>query len=1280
MAVIKLLFFIFVMSHETFELDTSNCIFKVSNSSAASYFDLSSLSRQVWNIKVADERKLDGSRNSRGGNRTLFAFMSPCSSVKSRSNVDYCPDESASVCIAQKSGGVWSRELPNLGTDVLNKHSFANGTLKVILNGKEKCVNDKNYETEILFSCVEKFDGPLMARLSDCSFTVYWPTKIACPLKGPDSVLVDRCLLQTEGENSGVVDLRPLRHPQYYSVHSPDGGLFYLNICATLKNSTCDGSTACKHTKNGTVVIIGSTKGTNVRIADDGPLLVYKAKGGILTRVEFVCNVSVPFGEPTFRSEVGNTYTFEFQSSHACPKGIVDCVVYDDQANKFDLSNLRREIGNWEVRAEVHGRMNSTFFINVCKSLNPVRMCNFKDGPVGVCQTTDAGTAINLGMVIKGPEVTNGMLQISYSGGSLCPNGEGRYRTIIKFQCTNTKGAPIFESQSADCVTSFIWPTNIACPMKVAKGENCMVVEPIYSHQFDMTSLHNSKADYVVQTEVGSFRINLCGSLVAPCDNKENISVCLEKEDKQQIAVGYTTKEISYVNGGIRIELHGDDCIPGESSTVLVLLMCNHHGYLSSTKPKFVSTLSDSCKFLFIWELQLACPSHEEYPCTTTDKEGNVYDLSILSNPARNYKILRKTDTGMLKYLINICRPLVFSYGETCEYSSGMCEYNMSEPLISNNFRNLGDVTDSLGPSFENGVLTLQYSNGAMCRDPKSDVGHYSTTITFYCNPYELNEPVFEDVVSCNYKFSWRTVAACPVGSIHNGTFPIHNNGNCTAENFYTKHLFDLTSLMSKDYNVTSESGDVLQFSVCRILEKSPCENGTGACILKNNDEPKSISAGIGNANLEYRIGALFLNYSEGDLCDVGVPRNTLIEFVCGMENVTDGPKYVDTTSNCTSMIHWFTQLACESHVDCVLREGDWEVDLTSLSRTENSYHIINGKSEFFINVCAPITPLSGLSCPGGSAACIAERELDGSLVNESSLGYPVITPRMDNKKVILKYYHGSSCPFGQEVNLSSSFVFSCDPKADPGQPVFNQIEDCEYQFSWRTKVVCGSHNMPSCTLVDKSQELDLFDITPQSEYEITSSYIMRLCTVESVCNGIVCRQINKTWESLGNETTLQYDDSSNSLHIYITGNACQGAQGENSSAHIQIMCSDAATARDPYIMSQNECDVTIGWNLPAICQIIHDHAAHHDVSSGGINTAALVVSMLFIVIIITLGAVLRKQQNRIRCRNFFSCFALSRYRGHNFYSKLSSGGEVRMMNASADTGFGESDEEMIRI
>lgn len=1251
MAVIKILFIICVICQETFQLEMSNCIFKVP-SSGGTYFDLSSLSRQVWTIKVADERKLHSSVNSKGGNQTLYAFMSPCSSVKTKTNASYCPDESASICIARKNDGVWNQELPNLGSDVISKRSFANDTLKVIFDGKERCASDGNYKTEILLSCVEKDDGPVMAQLNDCRFSVYWPTRIACPLKGQDALIAERCLIQSEEKSSGVVDLRPLRHPQYYSVRSPNGELFYINVCGTIKNTQCDGSTACKQLHNGTVIIIGNTKGTNAKIADDGPLLVYKAKGGVLTRVEFVCNTSVLLGEPTFRSEVGKTYTFEFQSSHACPKGAVDCIVYDDKDNRYDLSSLRREIGNWEVRAEVHGRMNSTFFINICKSLNPVpQSCNFRDGPVGVCQLNDAGGAINLGMVIKGPEVINNeMLQISYSGGSLCPNGKGRHRTIIKFHCSNTRGSPIFESQSADCVTTFIWSTKFACPLKVAKGENCIMVEPFYSNSFNMTSLHNSKSDHVVETEVGSFRINLCGSLVAPCDNKKNVSICLEKEDKQQIAVGYSTKEISYVNGGMRMELQGDECVAGESSTVFVLLMCNHHGYLNSSKPKFVSTMSGSCKFLFIWELQLACPPYKEYPCTTVDKEGNVYDLSILSDPARNYKILRKTDSGMLKYLINICRPLVFNYGEACEYSSGVCEQNISDPQRINNFRNLGDVTQSMGPAFENGVLTLQYSNGAMCRDPHSSEGHFSTTISFYCNPYETNEPVFENVTGCKYKFSWRTAAACPVGSNHSIIPPVHNNGNCTAVNIFTQHLFDLTSLMGKEYNVTSESGDVMHISICGILEKSSCENGTGACIHKNGDKSESICAGIGNADLEYRIGALYLNYSNGDMCDSDVPRNTLIEFICGVENVTDGPQYVDETSNCTSIIHWFTPLACESQINCVLHEDDWQVDLSSLSRTENSYHIISGKLEFFINVCAPITPLSGLSCPGGSAACVAKRESNGTLTHELSLGYPVITPVIDKEIVILKYSHGSPCPTAKDVNLSSSIVFSCDPKAEPGQPLFKAVDDCEYQFMWRTKVVCGSHNLPSCTFVDGSQTLNFIDITPQSEYKIASSYILRLCTIKSDCDGLFCRHVNKTWESFGNKTTMKYDDSSNSLHIYITGNTCQSNPGENLTAHIQIACSDAATARDPYVISENECNATIGWNLPTICPTIHDHLAHHDVSTGGINTAALVVSLLFIVVIIVLGAVLRKQNNRIRCRNFL----LSRYGRRNFYSKAS--------------------------
>lgn len=77
-------------------------------------------------------------------------------------------------------------------------------------------------------------------------------------------------------------------------------------------------------------------------------------------------------------------------------------------------------------------------------------------------------------------------------------------------------------------------------------------------------------------------------------------------------------------------------------------------------------------------------------------------------------------------------------------------------------------------------------------------------------------------------------------------------------------------------------------------------------------------SSGIANSNLQFRSsGSLYLNYSGGEPCGSGGgQRGTLIEFMCGAEGSIEGPSVVDVIGEgCITVIHWHTELVCESRV-----------------------------------------------------------------------------------------------------------------------------------------------------------------------------------------------------------------------------------------------------------------------------------------------------------------------------------------------------------------------------
>lgn len=67
----------------------------------------------------------------------------------------------------------------------------------------------------------------------------------------------------------------------------------------------------------------------------------------------------------------------------------------------------------------------------------------------------------------------------------------------------------------------------------------------------------------------------------------------------------------------------------------------------------------------------------------------------------------------------------------------------------------------------------------------------------------------------------------------------------------------------------------------------------------------------------------------------------------------------------------------------CVTNYLDQEFDLSPLIRVTQNYRTkARDGREFFINVCRPIIPVTGLSCNAGSAACVAQK-MNKTYINE---------------------------------------------------------------------------------------------------------------------------------------------------------------------------------------------------------------------------------------------------------------------------------------------------------
>lgn len=71
---------------------------------------------------------------------------------------------------------------------------------------------------------------------------------------------------------------------------------------------------------------------------------------------------------------------------------------------------------------------------------------------------------------------------------------------------------------------------------------------------------------------------------------------------------------------------------------------------------------------------------------------------------------------------------------------------------------------------------------------------------------------------------------------------------------------------------------------------------------------------GRANTNLMWEEGGPYLNYTNGDLCENGQRRYTVIAFLCGAEGSPNEPLVMEQNS-CQLIIHWNTNLVCEKRV-----------------------------------------------------------------------------------------------------------------------------------------------------------------------------------------------------------------------------------------------------------------------------------------------------------------------------------------------------------------------------
>uniref|UniRef100_A0A7G3ADR9 Putative cation-independent mannose-6-phosphate receptor n=1 Tax=Lutzomyia longipalpis TaxID=7200 RepID=A0A7G3ADR9_LUTLO len=599
-------------------------------------------------------------------------------------------------------------------------------------------------------------------------------------------------------------------------------------------------------------------------------------------------------------------------------------------------------------------------------------------------------------------------------------------------------------------------------------GDGCKVTEPIYNSTFDLGSLQ-SDLGHSVNLGKDKIEFNLCGAVSKSCNGTTGVGACLHAKGKDKVLGMEHTLKLS--NGRFHFDFSGEKCSASKNYSLSVILQCD---YTPVKDPFSAKRSSDGCTYVVMYRTKIACTPTSAKPLDSCSIPLNSFTTINLYPLAMVNHVVDDRNGGT--FLINICRPVLWDLDAMCPPGTGVCFVNRTETDLTKRFQNLGTIDK---PTIDNGTPSVKMISPELCSSDTTR--HVSSIITFQCDKTARIEKIeFIGYQDCQYEFVWPTSAVCETLE------------PCTAVDPKSGFKYDLRQLSKKPYNVTHDN-HTYTFGVCSA-PLTPCLESSGACEIFPTE---TIGLGIVNDKLMInQTGAPFLKYSGGGMCKKNKePWHTVIEFVCAESGMEKGPKIIENT-DCRLIIQFVTDVICqEKQISCQTTNSSFDsvIDLTPLIKyTENYVANIsseikgdNAKSQYYINVCRPLVPQYGLSCPGGSAICQATIE-NGKPESEKSLGYPDVSLTMVNtaagSRAQLKYLRGSDCPADKDTKLSSEINFSCDPKVGRGNPILKTItHDCLYEFEWATNVICPTYkcefSKKHCSIHNEQTDSD-FDLS----------------------------------------------------------------------------------------------------------------------------------------------------------------------------------------------------------
>ncbi|KAG7219113.1 hypothetical protein INR49_019321 [Caranx melampygus] len=429
------------------------------------------------------------------------------------------------------------------------------------------------------------------------------------------------------------------------------------------------------------------------------------------------------------------------------------------------------------------------------------------------------------------------------------------------------------------------------------------------------------------------------------------------------------------------------------------------------------------------------------------------YDLSSLSRftTGSNWQAMDLSDTSNLKkYYINVCRPINAVQG--CDRHASVCQMKyitqQGSPKEVVAVSNMG--MSKRGPIIESrDRLLLEFTDGSACTSEEGQKLTYTTRIHLVCSRGTVSMgPRFLMFQNCTASFMWETRAACAISTT--------KNNSCAIVDPVTGFELNLQPLATKTGYRTQGNGKEFLVNICSDVAE--CGQGMAGCELEAGHPVSPVGV---EKTLQYSTDGLLKLTYKGPLDDPTATRDTFtINFVCDPtshpgslkllgEDLSSFPKHVVHDA----LFEFSTALACvPAPVDCEFTDTHGnKYDLSHLIRSgEDSPWIAIDPDpfksrRFYINMCKPLPPVS--DCPVGLLGACGL--IDGKSYN---LGYVQSTPQVaESGSISITYQNGDQC--GLTSRYSTRIILECDD--NPGSPMFDRQDGCEYVFVWRTSEAC---------------------------------------------------------------------------------------------------------------------------------------------------------------------------------------------------------------------------------